>query len=277
MGITRTAAAWLLAFSAIIPIVTYADDAGPGKEVRAIRHDLPTLLAADASGRIAVDGVVVDGNAALAQWHDDRHHDVAYLTRRLHTWWLTFGEIPNSDIPASLRARASAALSEVPAWLLAHGAVTCPSRAPCEIDYGNPSFDYEYLRQRLLRPWNTDGYDVTIALAPRDARPDAALFNLSGRAPTEAESWLAPQGNSFFFFSGTVKSANPIHVQAGTTIDVWFPFVLDPSLTYSLTIAHADAPIGPIDGTLRDNVVHFELPAFVLSPGAELFGEIEGN
>ena len=118
---------------------------------------------------------------------------------------------------------------------------------------------------------------MRIAFAPSDAPAAAQIVSVSGRAPTEAESWLTPGGNSYFFFSGTVNSAAPIHVQSGTTLDVWFPFVLDTSLYYGLTIAHADKPIGPIDGTLKGNVVHFALPAFTLPPGATLMAEIEGD
>jgi hypothetical protein len=66
-------------------------------------------------------------------------------------------------------------------------------------------------------------------------------------------------------------------VQAGTTLDVWFPFVIDPSLRYSLTIAHTDPAIGPIDATISDNTAHFALPAFGLRPGAEVQGEIDGG
>ncbi len=84
-------------------------------------------------------------------------------------------------------------------------------------------------------------------------------------------------GNSYFFFSADVISSQPIHVQAGTTINVWFPFVLHLDKKYSLTIGYTDVPIGPVDGTLKDNTLHFVLPAFSVKPGAHLMGEIEGN
>ena len=87
-------------------------------------------------------------------------------------------------------------------------------------------------------------YEATIAFAKTDVYPEtgASLEDLNGRAPTKAESWITPGGNSYFFFSGTVKAEQPVHVQAGTTLDVWFPFVLDPPIKYSLTIGGADSP-----------------------------------
>ncbi|HEX8805462.1 MAG TPA: hypothetical protein VF741_00880, partial [Candidatus Aquilonibacter sp.] len=114
--------------------------------------------------------------------------------------------------------------------------------------------------------------------AANDAPPSAGIKELIEREPTEAESWVTFGGNSYFFFSGTVQSTQPVHVQPGTTIDVWFPFVLDPSLRYSVTIAAPNVmSIGPVEGTLADNTLHFTLPAFTAPPGADLMGEIESD
>src|SRR5262249_23101541 len=121
-----------------------------------------------------------------------------------------------------------------------------------------------------------NGYRMSITFGKNDAT-SAMVDDVSGRAPTEAESWMTRGGNSYFFFSGTVQSTARVQVQGGTKIDFCFPFVLDTSLYYGLTLAHADKPIGPIDGTLKDNVVHFVLPAFTLPPGATIMGEVEGD
>jgi hypothetical protein len=51
----------------------------------------------------------------------------------------------------------------------------------------------------------------------------------------------------------------------------WFSF--RPGALYSGCIG---ATIGPIDGTLRDNTLHFELPPFTATPGTSLMGEIDG-
>ncbi|MDE2483028.1 MAG: hypothetical protein KGN02_12665 [bacterium] len=284
MGIiTRTAAAWLLVVLAFFPIVTSANDAGPGREVGAIRHDLPTLVAADASGRIVVDAVAVDGDDALAQWHDDRHTVISYLTRRLRRWWLAFGEVSSTAVPSALRARAVGVLPAFPAWLQLHAPATCPPGEMCSIDDGIPEQDDLPLREPIYTQWNTQGYVVRMQLARNDALPGSSLRSFIGRAPTEAESWLAQNGNSYFFFSATVHATATTHVAAGSTIDVRFPFALDPSLRYSLSLAilrtatSPDIALGPIDATLHANALHVVLPAFDLAPGAELHGEIEGD
>jgi len=123
----------------------------------------------------------------------------------------------------------------------------------------------------------SDHYRLTIFFGKMDAPPNAGLTHLRGRMPTEGESWMTRGGNSYFFFSADVKSTQPVHVHAGTTIDVWFPFVLHPEKKYSLTIGYTDVPIGPIEGTLKDNTLHFVLPAFSVKSGAHLMGEIEGD
>lgn len=219
MGKLRTIIAWLgvstLGLVSGLPHVTLADDAGPGKEVRAIRHDLPIVLGA----KVVINDVDVDGAQATATWTRTDGSSVSHfsgkLERRYNRW-----------------------------WLMSRGAM--------------------------------DGYEMSIAFGKNDANV-GTLSDVRGRAPTESESWASQSGDGYFFFSSTVQSSVPIHVEAGTTIDVWFPFALDPSLYYGLTIAHADKPIGPIDGTLKANVVHYVLPAFTLPPGATLMGEIDGD
>lgn len=137
---------------------------------------------------------------------------------------------------------------------------------------------YKRWWDRVERPGSPDGFDVRFGFAHADANVDAALVERIVRRPTEAESWLAyPGGNSYLFFSAVSHATAPVHVDAGTTLDVWFPFVLDPTYRYSLTIAHADPVIGPINGTLHDNVLHFVLPAFSIAPKAQIMGEIEGD
>lgn len=261
MGKLHTVIAWLAASTlglvSGLPHVTLADDAGPGKEVRAIRHDLPVLLA----GRLApphidprdvvVDMVVVGPHGtANAEWHTlDQHRIDQFI--RVDGWWLLRDE---------WTPQPGERVGEI------------GSLGPSGLFKGSLDFSSE---SQLLDRLN--GYQMAVHFSENDAASGSSILSVFGRTPTEAESWITRGGNSYFFFSGTVQSTQPIHVGAGTTIDVWFPFVLDSSLYYALTIAHADKPIGPIDGTLKDNVVHFVLPAFTLTPGATLMAEIEGD
>lgn len=279
MGIPRASFAWLIAALTVglvsgLPHVTLANDVGPGKEVRTIRRQLPVLLAEsyDFQNRSAiVDAVRVSGAGALAQWHAGADSQTAYLSRRFDRWWLVDSSLQCGigNVPADLLPSPPPQAQPAGQGLLVKaGAPTCD---PYWIN------DLRFLSGAEQMPTSMGGYLARFVFASNDAPEGALLAGVQGRAPTEAESWMTDGGNSYFFFSGTVQSSAPIQVAAGTTIDVWFPFVLDTSLHYALTIAHADKPIGPIDGTLKDNVVHFVLPAFALAPGAELHGEVEGD
>ncbi len=315
MGTLRTVVAWLgastLGLVSGLPHVTLADDAGPGKEVRAIRHDLPLILKGQlqqpysTDANVQIEDVVVSGSSALVQWRSASAERVGYLTRRYKTWWLS-NELYIGDAGAftlnehssygptnwflarafgapvpliDLAAESLAAVKTANARPTKCGARNAQLVEPCSIGEGIfPLLSTTLYPGRRAQPLIVgDGYQMRLVFASNDAHPDATLVNAASRAPTEAESWMTPGGNSYFFFSGTVESDAPIHVSAGTAIDVWFPFLLAPSLYYGLTIAHADKPVGPIDGTLSDNVVHFVLPALTLLPGATLMGEIEGD
>jgi hypothetical protein len=297
---------------AVWPMAVRADDAGPRRDVAAIRHDLAKLRAVT-----QIDSVVVNDDQALAQWGSVNAARVAWMQYRYGRWWLrheiwiedsgaaafccpgfstpmnALGPTPSflaaMGVPSKLVAIASAHLP------LVEQATARPTPTPRPCPTGGiyclqPAsihgegfvmdrllFGYHALQR--LETDNMGSYTMSAQFAPADASPDAGITHITGRAPTEAESWAnPPSGNSYFFFSGTVQAAQPVHVQAGTTVDVWFPSVLDPSVRYSLTIgAPRVMSLGPVEGTLKDNTLHFVLPAFTATPGDELMGEIQGN
>lgn len=278
------------------PLAARADDVGPPRDIHAIRHDLPILLSTQAArltpiSKIRVTALVVDGNSALAQYDLGMAAEyVSYLERIYGRWWLLSSfspyELSSANVGENLFKIAA---TNLPAVRLATLPTTTPDCGKdCatysvgttlvdRLDRGSPSLSF---RGAGTRQWiDSDTYRAWIQLASSDAASDAAIADFRARKPTKAESWAnPPSGNSYFFFSGTVQAKQPVRMQAGTTIDVWFPFVLDPSLRYSLTIAVPNAmSLGPVEGTLKDNTLHFVLPAFTASPGAELMGEIEGN
>lgn len=234
----RIALCVLLLALTVCPPAVRADDSGPRRDLSAIRHDLPILL--QWSSAIQIDHIEVNNGSATVKWHDASNDDyVSALKKRYDRWWL----LTDTDPCASTGTAETLFQANFPLRLTG------------------------------------DGYRVAIRFATNDATDNAGIESFTSRAPTETESWVNyPSGNSYFFFSGTVQSTLPVHVQAGTTIDVWFPFVLDPSLRYSLTIAAPNVmSIGPVDGTLADNTLHFVLPAFTAVPGADLMGEIESD
>lgn len=283
--------------------VALADDFGPRRDVAAIRRDLPILLEASAPDA-SIRDVVVRGDGAVVTW---THRDalwIGILKRRFDRWWLlkAFGSEPDGAVfccggvyspgdqygpePRFLvELGVDPALAElakrhiaVVAAAAANGAAACPPGTFCPLTHAD-GYMINVLSFQHASALPPDViYHVTVAFAANDAAQKDRITDVNPRAPTEAESWLTPGGNAYAFFSGNVSAAQPVHVQPGTTIDVWFPFVLDPSLRYSLSIGVTrGAPMAPVTGTLSANTLHFTLPALVLEPGAELMGEIDGD
>jgi len=304
----RNALCALMLALAVWPLIARADDYGPSRTIAAIRHDLPVLLAAELRQQPSqlsgpqIAGVVVSGDAALAELGNlvlDRWVRVEQMRYRYDRWWIEGTLLidagkdnaesgpsnplrsassllwQRAGIPKSLVALAIANLPLVPGATVRTYATPPPCPFSCFANGSSP----EALLFTSAPQWLTrGGYRLNMQFAPNDAGEDTRIQDANGRAPTQAESWVTPGGNSYFFFSGTVQSTQPVHVQAGTTVDVWFPFVLDASLRYSLTIAgHGFTALGPVDGTLDDNTLHFVLPAFTVSPGVELMGEVESD
>jgi hypothetical protein len=224
-------------------LLALAFASGPPADVDAIRHDLPILLGISGAS-VVFDRIEVQDDAAIVWFHAGASGASDSLYKRYDRWWLL-----------------SAVLDHVrPGTHIAIGDPTQPWRG-----------DLSFHSKNALRLMD-DGYVMGATFAANDATKDARIAGFAARAPTKAESWATRGGNSYCFFSGTVRSVKPIHVRAGTTIDIWFPFVLDPSLRYRLTIGSQR-----VDGTLAHNSLHFSLPEFTLPPGVELMGEIDSN
>lgn len=115
-----------------------------------------------------------------------------------------------------------------------------------------------------------DGYVATVGPAGAPYA-SAAWFD---RAPTDAEM-VGGGADGIYYLSLQLAAGRTAAFPAHATLDVWCPFFLDPELRYSLTIADVEPPVGPLDGTLRDNVLHFDLPAFTAPAGAEIQAEID--
>jgi hypothetical protein len=250
---------------AVWPLVAHADDAGDLSDVRALEHDLPILRSLQSP--ITVESMRYFGIGAIVAWRIGHFHERDQMLKRYDRWW--FVQILSTYEEPS------------PQPTCTPGGVCLTSSGGISLFTPEGTFRGPVLfGDGFGRPlWTTDGgYRVGLHFAQSDSSNDAAITDFRTRIPTQAESWITPGGNSYFFFSGTVKSEQPVHVHAGTTLDVWFPFVLDDALRYSITLA---APhlmsIGPIDGTLKDNTLHFTLPAFTAPPGADLMGEIESD
>ena len=170
--------------------------------------------------------------------------------------------------------------------------------SPAPIDVGTsilvrPRCSPEYYHFQALQPLkaaggslysfrsDTSGYEITMRYAENNAR-DAFFHIPYARSPTQAEIIPYPTtlrfiSTSVLYFDLMIDGGKPVTFAPGTTIDIWFPFVLDDALDYDLTIGFAQQPIGPVYAKPYDNVLHYTLPGFTAMPGQTLMAEIDGN
>jgi hypothetical protein len=92
--------------------------------------------------------------------------------------------------------------------------------------------------------------------------------------PAPPRGWGGP--TDVFYFDLELNGTKPVSFQPGTKIDIWFPFVLDDSLSYRLSWVMDGQFSKSIHGTIFDNVLHFELPAFSIAPPNSLQAEVDG-
>lgn len=129
--------------------------------------------------------------------------------------------------------------------------------------------------------WDTSGYEIAVHYSANNSK-NGAFHTPYARPPTPVEIIPYPTTYEFVatavvYFHFEIDGSSPVTFQPGTTIDIWFPFVLDDTLTYDLTIGFAREPIGPIYAKPYDNVLHYELPGFTATPGRTLMAEVDGN
>jgi hypothetical protein len=300
-------ASLVLALTALSTAQAFADDYGPHRDIRAIRGAIPVLLASRVRAHnldpsaLHVDDVVVNGDEAVARWDVRGHGGLVGLARTYRVWWLT-GEInealtPNetgtgdwiSAFPGSLStcdATAGAGTANIVAALhvlqqtadLAAIHIQVVRDATARQQQGDPSMILFFAcsapkvpERREITLSKAGNYIATLASAQAD---DIFITRFTGRAPTAAEFPPSPGANAVYFFSFEIGGTASATVHDGS-LDVWCPFVLDPSQRYSLTIDYVTPAVGPIYGTLFDNRLHFDLPAFTIQPNASAMGEID--
>lgn len=258
--------------AAALVVCAKAGDFGSPADLRAIRTDATVLLGHVLAPPIHIDEVVVAGDDALATWHSNGKPGIATFRRQSDRWWLvatfdTFSPAIGRDV-----AEVSRDLS-IPMSLAQQAEKSVPNLVA---------------RQPILRPvlplacaaclstlWDsTGGFESTLSFNATASTWDPA-FALRGRVPAQSEMPPAPGAKAYFFFRFP-KCAAPVGVRDRATLDVWFPFVLDPSMTYVLRIDAVVPAVRSVRGTLRDNTLHFVLPAFATTPGKDASGEIDG-
>jgi hypothetical protein len=266
-----TIAAAVLAAAMLFP--ARADDVGAHPDLRALRGAAPILAGHVVGAPLAVDDVVVDGNAALVTWRAAGKNGVAVFKRRSDRWWLAgtydaYG--PASGLATAQLARTFAVPESLVALARAHVAGFA-TQTPVERHGVQPLCA---ACPSIL--WNeADGFETTLSFTAATPRWDPS-FAIRGRAPTVAEMPPTPAANAYFFFRISTQGKEPVAVAKGARLDVWFPYVLDSSRNYVLWLDFLHPDIDGIPGTLDGNTLHFTLPAFETIPGKEAFGEIDG-
>jgi hypothetical protein len=241
----RIAAALLLLAVFTAPAIARCDDAGTVRaDARVLLAHRVRLLGVDPR-TLVIAGVNLAGDGAVVAWSAGNQHGTLHLTRQGERWWANLDEddalVANPKIPVS-----------------AAGGVVHPERS------------------------QTGGYDVTLRYARNNAAPAAVLSQVYARPPTQAEFLPYPTPYRFvpdavMFFDIMIEAPKPVSFDRGTVLDVWFPFVLDDKLKYSMSFSGDREPIGPVSGSVFDNVVHFELPGFTALPAQTIMGEIDGD
>jgi hypothetical protein len=265
---------------------------------------------------IVVSDVVVAGDQAVLSWDIGKQHGFMGLVRENNRWWDALDEWlrPNDNCwmggptyPLSVQRRYIDSRPPHPSELVRmgftqqladlavshnHDVATSnskpfkPSDADrCIRDTYVPHSDVAILAAGGVLAAvsrNTGAYGISVTYSRNDAPANSTFDLLYARPPTPAEFLPYPTpyryvSDAVMFFDITIDAPKPVSFQKGTTFDVWFPFVLDDTLRYRITFGGGQEPVGPIAGTIFDNVLHFELPAFTALPGKELMGEIDGD
>jgi hypothetical protein len=256
-----------------------------------MRSDAVRLLAqrVRASGvdpkDVRITDTTVRGDQALLSWDSGKQHGVMGLVVSADRWWDAL------DMTASTRGcwntvsayplssvQDLTAFKDDPRIEYAASCASAPLKALNVMVHPQGGILHLPLRT------STSGYDIAVSYARNDAASDTKLTQLFARPPTKAEfalahapapGWGGPDAVCFFDLG--ISAPQPVTFDRGTTIDVWFPFVLDDQLRYNLSFFSAGKPSGMIFGTVFDNTLHFVLPQFTIDPGDALMAEIDGD
>jgi len=292
-----------------------ADDFGPRGDVLAVRFAASRLLAHTvraldiAPGRLLIRDAVVVKDAAVASWSAGKRDGVLGLIRYDGRWWAALdyahgaaGWADDAWFPLETHCALTSTAVPDAAQLASDGMPAALARAAAQhaaiFHQSKPAARPRLMEDRScgnsdvpLTPagvglWQmpvlTSGYDIVIVFSKNDAAAGTTVQPLYARAPTAAEIIPYPATYQFLstsvaYFDLTLKGPSPVTFAAGATVDVWVPFVLDDTLKYDLTIGFADAPLGPFYAKPVDNVLHYTLPPFTVTPGRTLMAEIDGN
>lgn len=277
----------------LLPAMAIAGDFGPRRDVSQVRSDARRLLAhrVRLSGMdpaaVTISDVVVAGDQALLSWDSGKTQGIMGLVRYVNRWWDALDTstgvgcvtetYPLNEGNTLTKALLDDAVANNPRVR------SLGKMVPCR-DGGLNDPPLRTAGATLhAQPMETSGYDLWFGYARNDAAPGVRFTQIYGRAPTAGEMLPNPPpprgwggSTDIFLFDLAVGGSKPIAFQSGSTVDVWFPFVLDDSLRYRISYFAMGKVSPTIQGTVYDNVLHFQLPAFTMAPGDTLMADLEG-
>lgn len=117
------------------------------------------------------------------------------------------------------------------------------------------------------------GYDADFD-HPKD--PQSGSFTLDGRRPAAWQRPVSPGSELYYVFTMSAGTPAAARFTAGSTLDVWFPFVIDSKKHYTLIVRHV-VPEFEVKSSPVNNALHFRLPAFEIPQGSTAQGEIDSD
>lgn len=308
MNPTRIAALLTLVIAFTCGIAR-ADDFGPPRDVRDVNWAATRLLAYR-YGAVALSDTVVVKDQAILTWRNAKATGVAGFVRYANRWWDAYEgqRLQPHDCDrqtATFPLRSIGMMTDdklnlvfagfSPDLIVAaqtHNAELHPPPPMHPDATGNVKFvtgvdcDVVVRDARAVQPSGgtlqndpaQSGYRARLSYTSADA--GGAKMDLRLRAPSLGEILPMPippksmgGATSVAFLYLYVTSPSPVTL-ANTSLDVWVPWVLDDPAHYQIQLFEGKRSIGPLYGTISQNVLHFTIPAFAFSTG-EAQGEID--
>lgn len=235
-----------------------------------------------------VDWIITDGQVAVASWHAEHRQGIVELTLRSGRWWWRAAAVKNNvQLGGALdfigKALARELSSRLPSIYTSNiaGGSTCDPNPQYLINTTGGSEATFLHKEEYLPTWFTwIGRTKEVPEGNTDLSPDAYYsFTLTARRDNSEDgmqrlvrSALEP------LFDELLPSPPPtLAFDRNSTIDVWFPYVLAARDHYALSISNVTPGIDGVPGTLKNNVLHFVLPAFTLHREDVAYGGIYGS
>lgn len=273
----------LMAFNWALPAM--AADYGSPEAISALRRDVPLLLAAGLkSQRLQphIDSIFADRSEAVIVWHAARNRGVIVMRYVRQRWWWRAGSTTTDDRGYQYWSRLGSPGDNL------NGCNAIVRHSPSTKDLQEAGFitpTFAALLSKRLPTWRTRAAHLPLVICDRMAQVAwGDGYDATFRA-TSSNAWGPFRGSrpkidrmppEYYRFTISANSVASVAVESNSTLDVWFPFVLDTKDTYALHLIGVEPAIDGVAGKLEDNTLHFVLPAFTVPEGSSAEGAIVG-